>query len=212
LRCLSAARFFDRCRLCSRFGTELRIVWGSSQVRLRSLSLLVSRRFSMLSRSSAVALLTTILFLTTLLTGCGGGATPAAGETPPFTNTPAILSGHLPPTNQWCVGGDCGFRDFLVGLGSNSEAQALNGTGTNNGVPMPSGGTLQRLTVAAGTGSGIAFVYVNGTQTSITCTISAGACSDTTHTATVVAGDVVGIAIAPLDAPTANVRASIEKK
>jgi len=69
------------------------------------------------------------------------------------------------------------------------------------GFPMPSPGTLSNLTVyvggaSSGSGYGATTVYVNGSASALTCSVSTGTgnpvtCSDTTDTVSVATGDLV---------------------
>lgn len=64
-----------------------------------------------------------------------------------------------------------------------------------------------RLTVAPGAGKSVAFtLYQNGSSTAVTCTISdaATSCSDTTHSATIFAGDNVSVEIVPTGTPAGS--------
>jgi hypothetical protein len=87
---------------------------------------------------------------------------------------------------------------YLYGLGGGGTAQTCTLT-TANGTPpvMFRSGVLKGLQATAtaagvGSGSGVLTVKKNGSATTITCTFGTGTtCSDTTHTATFVAGDVI---------------------
>lgn len=75
---------------------------------------------------------------------------------------------------------------------------------------------IKNLSVSAGTGgvgagSGVFTVVKNGSTTSITCTMGTGtSCSDTTHTVSAVAGDIIGLQFTTAASETlANVKATL---
>jgi hypothetical protein len=106
----------------------------------------------------------------------------------------------------------------LFGLG-NFTALTCTQSGVAGSIPMPSAGTLKNLRVVAVTAgvnasSGVVTVMDNGVSTGITCTLGTGTtCNDTTHTASVAAGDLILIQFTTQGAETlAGVRATVEKQ
>jgi hypothetical protein len=86
-------------------------------------------------------------------------------------------------------------------------------------IPISSAGTIRNLNVKAGTagaaaGSGIMTLQKGGVDTTVTCTVGTGTtCSDTTHSFTVAAGDLIGLKMVTAGGETiANVRATWEKE
>jgi hypothetical protein len=131
-------------------------------------------------------------------------------------STPAILGGTCSGTaaSQASIG--------LLGLGEVSALTCTVNTTqtTHRGMVMPSAGTLKNLRVLTGTGgsnngnSGNFKVVVNTTLTAITCQTGNGTtCNDTTHTASVNAGDEVTVFFTTANGETlADVRISLEKQ
>jgi len=85
--------------------------------------------------------------------------------------------------------------------------------------PIASAGTIRNLNVkvqsaGVGAGSGVMTLQKGGVDTTVTCTVGVGTtCSDTTHSFTVVAGDLIGLKMVTVGGETiANVRASWEKE
>ena len=103
-------------------------------------------------------------------------------DAPNSINTPYVVFGLGNPEYGSPTGGD---------YGCNVVGPPLHG------VPMPSAGTLQNLRVTGGAIKGAtpgssATVYVNGTATALTCTVStSGTCADAIHKVTVKAGNEV---------------------
>ena len=100
----------------------------------------------------------------------------------------------------------------------NSGACTDNSEGVNNQILAPSVRTLRNLRVKAGTtgsaaGSGAFTLRINGSNTTVTCTVgnSGTTCSDVTHTAAVAAGDTVTLQFTTQGTETlADVLASFE--
>ncbi len=166
------------------------------------------------------------LFVTSFaltLTGCGGesGRTTAPvvqAQNPP-PSIPAILSGtcdQVGPNNFQTA-----ITFYLFGLGRVGSPSCSGAvTSPSFGLPMPSGGTLRNLRAhsrtGAASGSFVVAVFVNESQTSVSCTLSAGTnvgCSDSTHSVSILAGDIVrvGIILQPGDR-LGDVRATLEKQ
>lgn len=151
-----------------------------------------------------------ILASSLTLVGCGS-ETPAHAQQ---LSTPAILTGYC---------GSSGLQStaFMIGLGSTSTFCNSSTGDSNTGVPMPSAGTLKNLRVFGPNVGTVVTVLVNGTSSPLTCTqplstpYERGGCSDTTHTVTVLAGDLVAVQ-ATID-PTRggdieNIQVSLEKQ
>lgn len=102
----------------------------------------------------------------------------------------AILSGSCSAGSTYM-----GVPGVVFGLGESGNVQCAFESGVpTRGIPMPSGGTLQKLQVvddAANQGSTV-IVYVNGQATALTCTENAlGRCTNTTARIHVRSGDQV---------------------
>jgi hypothetical protein len=88
------------------------------------------------------------------------------------------------------------------------------------GLPIPSAGTLQNLTVASNALVGsyppiLVSVYINGVVTNIGCTInSSNTCADNTDSAAVNPGDRVAVELSASSVPAGNlsVHVSLEKQ
>jgi hypothetical protein len=115
---------------------------------------------------------------------------------------------------------------FCTGTAGSAETEYLNGAACSSATSATAGylvtapGTLANLysnagtAVAGGSGKDVVTVYVNGSATTITCTYATGGaattCSDTTHSAPVVAGDVITFQFISATSDTAaNVRATV---
>jgi hypothetical protein len=129
-----------------------------------------------------------LLILVVIMSGCGGSM---QGTVHAQANaTPAILSAHCTSSNSSIA--------YMAGLGGDESCNSLTGS-SNTGLPIPSAGTLQNLRVFAPQGGMVVTVFINGTASATTCTVSGSSfafgnnCSDTTHTTAVSAGDLVSI-------------------
>ena len=146
----------------------------------------------------------------------------AAPSTPQLVHTPGIVPAFCAanmPSNF------TGAIDSLPPLGAGTSnlpcTTTVGGTSaTVNGLPFPSAGSLQNLTVSVVTGSAVTSssfslvftVYVNGTASGLTCTTSVSyannisspvKCSDNSDTVSINAGDVVSLVVsAPSATPT----------
>jgi hypothetical protein len=86
-----------------------------------------------------------------------------------------------------------------------------------SGVLMPSGGLLQNLLVK-GVGlksseGAVLTVFVNGLSTDMTCTVDTSeTCSDTVHTVSVKAGDIVAATYLPGASNELAMAVSLEKQ
>lgn len=103
----------------------------------------------------------------------------------------------------------------LLGLGTQAIGTCTS-TVTSVGPVMSHAGVIKTLTVAAGTGgfnssSGVFTVLKNGSATTLTCTTGvATSCTDITHSATFVAGDIISLSFTTQATETlANVKASV---
>jgi hypothetical protein len=100
--------------------------------------------------------------------------------------------------------------------GAGASATPCTSTTVSQGVVMGAPGTLSGLAVAASAGgvnasSGVVTVLKNGVTTAVTCTIGTSTgCSDISHTAAYVLGDIISIQFTTQAADTlANVYASV---
>jgi len=124
------------------------------------------------------------------------------------------------PSNGYSTG-------VLLGLGSQdpTNPSCFNGYTAANvvGVPMPSGGTLQNLTVGAlstlGSGNIQIVVTVNAVETRMTCYLSLGpstsTCTDNSDTYQVHPGDRVAVQVTTFNAinpGTLGMQVSLEKQ
>lgn len=139
-----------------------------------------------------------------MLTACGSesGRTPIVqAQNPAAPSTPAILTGvcdQVGPNNFQTA-----TTFYLFGLGRIAGSNCSGAvTGSSFGLSMPSAGTLRNLRVhsrtGAATGSFVVSVFVNESQTSLSCTLSAGtniACSDSARSVSIVPGDIVSVGI-----------------
>jgi collagen triple helix repeat protein len=124
-------------------------------------------------------------------TGAQGatGATGAAGPTGP-TGGPTVISGAVTFVDPADTAG-------FIGIGGE---QNVAPTAVAAGSQTPAAGTISgfrgHLTSAAA-GTVVFTLLVNGAATSVTCSVAAGsaACLDSTHTATVSAGDTIAVGI-----------------
>jgi hypothetical protein len=142
------------------------------------------------------------------LTGCGGtmnGTVHAQGS-----STPAILSGTCDTSNLPTA--------YMIGLGGADGCVSLTGSG-NTGLPIPSAGTLQNLRVLTASEGAVVTVYINGTASALTCAVPGNGfapgsnCSDTTHTVSVAAGDLVAVQAATTTASSIGfTQVSLEKQ
>ena len=156
----------------------------------------------------------TLLDLTSQVTGVLPEANGGTGAT---TYQRAVISG-------FCTGtASTSLAVALAHLGATATTCTTTST-TNVGFVIPSAGTVKNLRVAEGTaaksGTTLAWTVQKCTGGScsaqtLTCTMSNGgtACSDTTHSFSVAAGDIVQIKSAATASSTetlANVGASME--
>jgi hypothetical protein len=106
----------------------------------------------------------------------------------------------------------------VMGLGGNTGSGACSGgvPTVERGAVITRAGNLHNLyinTLTAGSSGsdGIAVVQINGSATTMTCTIGTGtACSDTTHTPAVVAGDMVWIKATTVSTNSSSYSVAIE--
>lgn len=146
----------------------------------------------------------------------------------------AILTGQCIATTPNNVTTDA----WLADLGNHlTNPVCWSGLNPNdNGVPLPSGGILKNLAVSARYSDGgstpaswptSVTVYVNGSVTALTCSLSLSGgtstpttinCSDTTHTVSVNAGDVIavkmstsGVTCSGTSCPSLSIDAALEK-
>lgn len=118
------------------------------------------------------------------------------------------------------------FRAFCTGTAGSAETEYLNGAACSGATTatarqvVASPGTLANLrvyssaNVVGGTNKDVLTVVKNGSDTALTCTISASAatCSDVTHSVAVVAGDVLTFKFVSATSDTAaNVSIGLEK-
>jgi hypothetical protein len=130
-----------------------------------------------------------LLTICIFCTGCGMDSTVHAQQ----ATTPTILSGYCEASALGSVPATA----LMTGLGAGSDCSSLTGT-TNTGLPITSAGIIQNLRVLSRFSITVT-VRVNGNNTPITCNVSASgstaaACSDTSHTAQVAAGDLISVA------------------
>ena len=128
------------------------------------------------------------------------GSTGSSGAT--GATGPTGLRGPAGPSSgKPVVSGGVGFVDPLdvagfVSLGTSTMTAA---TSTAIASSLPTAGTLSNLNIhlVHSTGSVTATVYVNGTATTMTCTVAAPAnvCSDASDTKVVSAGDTISVKI-----------------
>lgn len=148
------------------------------------------------------------------LVGCGSDSSVVHAQSPTPSTAPAILTGYCDASTTGATA-----TTFLIGLGGGSGCSSLTGA-TNTGVPMPSAGTLQNLHVVSWQNNVTVTVYVNGNAAAATCTASGTSapytCSDTTHTVSVSAGQLVGVQAIPSTSSSSTivqgVQASLEKQ
>lgn len=159
--------------------------------------------------SKNAALLAAVLMLPLLiLAGCSsrGSFTPTAQAQQMTITTPAILSGY-------CDNGPT--TSFMIGLGSTSGCLS---NGSAMGLPIPSGGSLRNLRVNGLANGELVTVLINGISSGITCTLPVtpstfGNCSDTTHTTTVAAGDLVAVEASSINgSPVQFIQVALEKQ
>jgi len=142
----------------------------------------------------------------------GGGGAPAFGAI--ALNQAAAVTGVLATANGGTGAATLVSRVHDVCTGTASAAATLfitqYGTAActnttesfNQQILAPSAGTLRNLQVRCGTAgvnasSGVVTGRINGANTTVTCTVGTGTtCSDTTHTAAVVAGDRITLSVA----------------
>jgi len=145
---------------------------------------------------------------------------PAADAQGVITSSGAgVLSITNPATyNAVCSGTASAGATLFLFMGG-ASAIACTDTTENLSMVMATAGTIRNLRVRAGTagagvGSGAMTLRKNGVDTTVTCTCNSGTnCSDTTHSFTVVAGDLVTKKMVTIGGETlANVRASWEKE
>lgn len=95
-------------------------------------------------------------------------------------------------------------RDFPLGWNGGGSG---TGGGSLNQTMMPIAGTFSKITVALPynltSGSIQISLTKNGSNTALTCTFTVGSssCTDSTHTISVVAGDLMGFDINPISTP-----------
>jgi hypothetical protein len=109
----------------------------------------------------------------------------------------------------------------MLQLGSEDVTQpgCFNGYSPSTvvGLPIPSAGTLQNLTVASNANGAYPItvsVYVNGVITTLGCTITANICADNLDTVNVLAGQTVAVQLstASATAGSLSIHASLEKQ
>jgi hypothetical protein len=142
------------------------------------------------------------------MTGCGGSMNSTVHAQ--GNSTPAILSGTCDTSNLPTA--------YMIGLGAADGCISLTGS-SNTGLPMPSAGTLQNLRVLTASEGAVVTVYINGSASALTCTIPGNGftpgskCSDTTHTVSVSAGDLVAVQAATTSASSIGfTQVSLEKQ
>lgn len=88
--------------------------------------------------------------------------------------------------------------DGYVSLG---RPRMVSATAADIAATLPNGGDLGDLNVSLLNpdvdGAVVVTIFINGTETTVTCTVSIGAdtCADTTNTATIAGGDTVAVRI-----------------
>ena len=140
------------------------------------------------------------------------------------------MSSALPTTGTVTVNGAATFSGFCSGtVGSNATNYVFglggaaiacsSNTSAVSAAVMPTSGTLENFVVYAGTAPGgsltdVLTVNKNGAATSITCSLvhTTATCSDTSHTASVAAGDLITVSDATATSgAAANLSVSFEK-
>jgi len=152
--------------------------------------------------------LTILLFVVAAaMAGCGSMTSTVHAQQ---DTTPAILSGFCNSSNLTTA--------YMMGLGAGDGCTSLTGS-SNTGLPVPSAGTLQNLRVLTATQGAIVTVYVNGNPSPLTCTVAGtgpapgSKCSDTSHTVSVSAGDLVTVqAVTTSAASIEFTQVSLEKQ
>lgn len=134
------------------------------------------------------------------------GSTPAASATTDTTNASNISSGTL-NTSRYVTrnmfGGNSGPTQITAGQSLFFTNGFTSGAAAQPSVTVPLAGTFKNFLIAplnAAPGSAQTFtatLYVGGSSTAITCTISGSAtsCTDITHTVSAVTGSFYSIAV-----------------
>jgi hypothetical protein len=148
-----------------------------------------------------VVIILAILMAASLMISCGDTTVQAQQQMPA-----SILSGHCGVSN--------GNVAYMVGLGATSDT-CNSSTGSDmTGLPMPSTGMLKNLQVLSLSHGAVVKVFVNGTATTITCTVpsNANVCSDLSNTTGIVAGDLVSVQVTTTDSFVQFTQVALEKQ